>query len=160
MLKEVLSISGKPGLFKLVSQGKNMYIAESLNDNKRIPIYPRDKVVSLGDIAIYTETEEVPLSTVLSNVYTKENGEPVNVKPLSSSSELIDYFKLILPDFDRERVYPSDIKKIINWYNILINAGFNSFEPKEKENTSEPPHVSESENEENSSPADSAEEEK
>lgn len=133
MLKKVLSISGKPGLFKLVSQGKNMYIAESLVDNKRIPVYARDKVVSLGDIAIYTVEEEVPLSLVLSNMKIKEDGKEIEMKSKNQPSELRSYFSEVLPEFDKDRVYPSDIKKILNWYNILLKAGLSDFDAKEEE---------------------------
>lgn len=133
MLKKVLSISGKSGLFKLVSQGKNMYIAESLVDNKRIPIYPRDKVVSLGDIAIYTVSEEVPLSKVLTNISNHEGGKPIVIKSNVQPEELRSYFDSVLPDFDKERVYPSDIRKVMAWYNLLVNAGYSDFEAKEEE---------------------------
>lgn len=133
MLKKVLSISGKPGLYKLVSQGKNMYIAESLADKKRIPVYTRDKVVSLGDIAIYTEAEEVPLSSVLTKIKEKEAGNKIVYDPKIQPSELRIYFESVLPEFDRERVYPSDIKKIMNWYNILVTAEMTDFEAVEEE---------------------------
>ncbi len=133
MLKEILSISGKPGLFKLISQGKNMFLAESLADNKRVPVYPRDKVVSLGDIAIYTEDEDIPLSVVLTNIKIKENENPIQFNSNIQPSELRAYFETVLPEFDKERVYPSDIKKIMNWYNLLIKSGITNFEKKEKE---------------------------
>jgi len=127
MLKKILSISGKPGLFKLVSQGKNMYIAESLVDGKRFPVYARDKVVSLGDIAIYTETEEIPLATVLDNIKIKESGNGINFASNIQPAELRAYFEQILPEYDRDRVYPSDMKKIMSWYNILLKAGISDF---------------------------------
>ena len=123
MLKTILSISGKPGLFKLVSHGKNMLIVESLADKKRVPAYAKDKVISLGDIAIYTNEAEVPLHEVLTNVKNKENGQQASVSTSAKPDELRAYFAEILPNFDRERVYPSDIKKLISWYNILIGAG-------------------------------------
>ena len=133
MLKEILSISGKPGLYKLISQGKNMFITESLIDQKRIPVYPKDKVVSLGDIAIYTDEEEVPLSQVFRKINEKENGGLINYDPSIKPDELRSYFTEILPEFDKERVYPSDIKKIMAWYNALINAGITQFEDVKKE---------------------------
>ncbi|GBU08580.1 hypothetical protein AwDysgo_19110 [Bacteroidales bacterium] len=133
MLKKVLSISGKPGLFKLISQGKNMYIAESLVDNKKIPVYPRDKVVSLGDIAIYSQTEEVPLQEVLLLIKKKEEGKLIEVNTGIQNDELRDYFSKVLTDFDKDRVYPSDIRKIITWYNILTKAD-HDFETVEGEN--------------------------
>lgn len=132
MLNKILSISGKPGLYKLVSQGKNMLIVESVGDKKRIPVYVNDKVVSLGDIAMYTTNGEVPLREVMNKIYTKENG-PINIDiKKSTNEELREYFAEILPDFDRERVYVTDIKKLIAWYNLLVNNGYTDFEePKE-----------------------------
>jgi len=127
MLKEILSISGKPGLFKLISQGKNMIIVESLIDKKRIPSYSHEKVVSLGDIAIFTDNEEVPLREVFDKIKTKENGGVASIDPKADSKLLQVYFGEVLPDFDRERVFPSDIKKVLNWYNILINNGITDF---------------------------------
>lgn len=133
MLKIILSVSGKPGLFKLVSNAKNMVIVESLADKRRLPIYARDKVVSLGDIAMYTEEGEVPLGEVLTKIQAKENGEKVSIAGKSKAEELRKYFSEILPSYDRDRVYDSDIKKLLNWYNLLIEAGI-SFEEKEEEN--------------------------
>mgnify|MGYP000990773637 FL=1 len=136
MLKEILSVTGKPGLFKLVSQGKNMLIVESLIDGKRIPAYSRDKVVSLGDIAMFTETEEVPLSEVLEKLKTKENGQPASIDPKADNDTLRKFMAEVLPDYDRERVYPSDIRKLISWYNLLINNNITEFLAKEEEKTS------------------------
>ena len=133
MLKEILSVTGKPGLFKLVSHGKNMLIVESLLDGKRIPAYTKDKVVSLGDIAIFTETEEIPLGQVLEAVKTKENGAVCSVDSKADNDKLRNYMGEILPDYDRDRVYPSDIRKLINWYNILINAQITDFIAEKKE---------------------------
>lgn len=133
MLKEILSISGKPGLYKLVSQGKNMLVVESLLDGKRLPTYTRDKVVSLGDIAMFTETEEVPLRQVLSNIKTKENGGLCPVSSKADNNELKKYMSEILPDYDRDRVYPSDMRKLFSWYNILINSGVVEFDELKKE---------------------------
>jgi len=128
MLKEILSISGKPGLYLLISQGKNMYIVESLIDKKRIPVYMRDKVVSLGDIAIYTAEGEVPLGEVLNKVKEKEGGKEVEFSPSIQPTELRTYLESVLPDFDRERVYPSDIKKLLSWYNMLVKSNLTNFE--------------------------------
>jgi hypothetical protein len=133
MLKTILSISGKSGLFKLLSQGKNMLIAESLAEKKKTPVYARDKVISLGDIAIYTDDDEIPLHKVLTDVKNKENGQKV---PIDLSSvkpdELRAYFAEILPNFDRDRVYPSDIKKLLSWYNLLIANNITDFTPEAK----------------------------
>jgi hypothetical protein len=133
MLKTILSISGKPGLYKLVSQGKNMLIVESLADKKRIPAYAKDKVISLGDIAIYTDEEEVPLHVVLTGVKEKENGEKITLNlSAAKPDDLRAYLAEILPTFDREKVYPSDIRKLLSWYNLLITSGITDFTPEEK----------------------------
>jgi len=127
MLKEILSVSGKPGLFKMISQGKNMFIAESLIDKKRIPVYSREKVVSLEDIAIYTTSKDVSLSTVLAAVKEKENGMKIDIKPNIEPLELKTWFAAIVPDYDPDQVYLSDIKKLMNWYNLLLDAGITDF---------------------------------
>jgi hypothetical protein len=127
MLKEILSVSGKPGLFKLISQGKNMFVAESLIDHKRIPVYMRDKVISLGDISIYTEDEEVPLAEVLTKIKEKENGQAIDYSASISPEELKAYLETVLPNFDKDRVYPSDIKKMMSWYNLLVKEGLTDF---------------------------------
>lgn len=138
MLKKILSISGKPGLYKLVSQGKNMLIVESLADNKRIPAYAKDKVISLGDIAIYTDEEEEPLHEVLTAIKEKENGAVLSFNPSTvKPEELRAYMGEILPNYDRERVYPSDIKKLLNWYNLLINSDISDFTPEKETEESE-----------------------
>ncbi|MBO5224883.1 MAG: DUF5606 domain-containing protein [Parabacteroides sp.] len=133
MLKTILSISGKPGLFRLISHGKNMLIVESLVDKKRVPAYAKDKVISLGDIAMYTDADEVPLHQVLTNLKNKENGEKASISTSAKPDELRAYFAEVLPNFDRDRVYPSDIKKLISWYNLLIGAGITDFTPVEVE---------------------------
>ena len=137
MLKTILAISGKPGLFKLVSQGKNMLIVEALATGKRTPAYAHDKVISLGDIAIYTVEEDVPLGTVLETIKEKNDGKPVDMKSFSDDHELRKYFKEILPDFDEDRVYTNDIKKVFSWYNLLLAAGITDFAEKEEENAAE-----------------------
>lgn len=131
MLKTILSVSGKPGLYKLISSAKNMVIIESLIDGKKMPIHARDKVVSLGDISIYTETDDAPLKGILASIKQKENGEKASISTSAKPEELKKYFLEILPDFDKDRVYPTDIKKIIGWYNILINANID-FEKEEE----------------------------
>lgn len=133
MLKTILSITGKPGLYRLVSHAKNMLIVESLADKRKVPAYAKDKVISLGDIAMYTTGEEVPLHEVFTNMKNKEEGKPVAISPTKASSEeLRSYLAEVLPNYDRERVYPSDIRKLIAWYNILINAGITEFTPAEE----------------------------
>jgi hypothetical protein len=131
MLKDILSISGKPGLYKLVSQAKNMIIVESLVDGKRIPAYSKDKVVSLGDIAIYTEKEEVPLARVLESIKAKEQGGVCPVDQKADNNAIRKYMEQILPDYDRDRVYPSDMKKLFAWYNVMISCGIDSFQEPE-----------------------------
>ncbi|NDV83861.1 DUF5606 domain-containing protein [Bacteroides sp. 51] len=135
MLKTILSISGKPGLYKLVSQGKNMLIVESLSaDKKRFPAYSHEKIISLGDIAMYTDEEEVPLKDVLTSIKEKENGAAASLDvKKASQDELRNYLGEVLPNFDRERVYANDIKKLISWYNILIANGITDFQAKDEE---------------------------
>lgn len=127
MLKEILSISGRPGLYKLLSQGKNMLIVESLTDKKRFPVYMTEKVVALGDIAMYSDDAEVPLGEVMDNIYAKHGGAVgINVKR-ASNDDLRAFMAEALPNYDRDRVYVNDIKKLILWYNLLIEAGFTEF---------------------------------
>lgn len=125
MLKTILSISGKPGLYKLISQGKNMLIVESISaDKKRFPAYGNEKIISLADIAMYTDDEEVPLAQVLEAMKEKENSAEASLDPKKATpDQLRDYMGEVLPNFDRDRVYTADIKKLISWYNILIKNG-------------------------------------
>ena len=132
MLKKILSISGRPGLFKLVSQAKGALIVEALSTGKRTLAYSHDKVTSLGDIAMYTQSGEKPLYKVLDSVKKKENGAVASVSPKADKEVLRTYFAEILPDFDTERVYPTDISKLISWYNILVQSGITDFSVKEK----------------------------
>ena len=128
MLKDILSITGKPGLYKLVNRGNNMLIVESLLDGKRMPTYARDKIVSLGEISMYTMGEDIPLAEVLTKLGEKEGLKVAGVDPKKADNDqLRDFFGEVLPDFDRDRVYPSDIRKLIQWYNILIQAGITDF---------------------------------
>lgn len=133
MLKTILSVSGRPGLFRLLSSAKNMVIVESLADQRRLPIYARDKVVSLGDIAMYTEEGEVALGEILGAVYKKNEGKAI--PSISKPEELRAFFAEILPTYDKERVYDSDIKKLISWYNLLITYGISFEEIKRNEET-------------------------
>ena len=130
MLKAILSISGKPGLYKLVSQAKNMLIVESVVTGKRTPAYAHDKVISLGDIAIFTESGEVPLREVLIKVKEKENGAVSSIDLKSNPDVLRKYFAEILPDFDRERV-----KKLLSWYNLLVEKDLVDFSEEKEEKT-------------------------
>ena len=118
-LDKVLSISGKPGLYKLIAQTRAGFVAESLIDNKRISVSLHSNVSVLSEIAIYTLTEEVPLKQVFENIKKKEKGEKTSVKPKDSKDKLEEYFFDVLPDYDEDRVYVSDIKKVLQWYNLL-----------------------------------------
>lgn len=138
MLKTILSISGKPGLYKLVSQGKNMLIVESLVDKKRFPAYGNEKIISLGDIAMYTDTEDVPLQEIFLTMKKKENGAAVSMDlKKATADDLRAYLAEVLPAFDRDRVYPSDIKKLISWYNLLLENDMADFEEETSEKESE-----------------------
>ena len=118
-LDKVISIAGKPGLYKLITQTRGGFVAESLVDNRRISVSVQNNVSVLSEIAIYTLTEEVPLRQVFKNIKKKENGEATPVKPKDSKEKLEEYFFNVLPDYDEDRVYASDIKKVIQWYNLL-----------------------------------------
>ena len=138
MLKTILSISGKSGLYKLVSQGKNMLIVESLTDKKRMPAYGTDKMISLGDIAMYTDEDDVPLQEVFLSIKKKENGQPIALDiKTATPDELRQYMGEVLPNFDRDRVHLSDIKKLISWYNLLVANNLTDFEPAEEETAEE-----------------------
>jgi hypothetical protein len=132
-LKNILAITGKPGLYKLVSRGNNMLIVESLVDGKRMPTYARDKIVALSDVSMFTDADDVSLSEVLTNAGKKEELKAVTFDPKKvSNTELQAWFDQVLPNWDRDRVYPSDIRKLIQWYNILINAGITNFSIEEE----------------------------
>lgn len=131
MLKNILSVSGKPGLYKLLTQGKNMLVVESLADKKRMPVYMTQKVVSLGDIAMYTTDTEVPLSDVFANIYEKYSAAVSLNEKKATVDELREFMAGVLPNYDKDRVYPNDIKKLISWYNILVAAGMTDFKSQE-----------------------------
>lgn len=138
MKKTILSIAGKPGLYALVSRGNRMLIVEALENGKRMPAYSNDRITSLNDIAIYTEDEEVPLLDVLQAVKEKESGKETafNYKK-ASKDELFSYFEAVLPKFDQDRVHPSDIKKLLSWYNLLVKSGNTDFEEEPEEEAAE-----------------------
>ena len=126
MSKTILAISGKPGLYQLVSRGKGSLIVENLLDHKRIPAFASDRVTSLADIAMYTDDEDMPLGNILIAQRDMESGKKASIDyKKASGSELNDYFAKFVPNFDRDRVHTSDIKKLVQWYNILIEAGVN-----------------------------------
>jgi hypothetical protein len=143
-LTGIISISGKPGLFKVVAQAKNSIIVESLIDKKRMPAYSTDRISALDDISIYTYEEDVPLREVYEAIYKREQGKdaPSHKESLTT---LTDYLSEVLPNYDSDRVYPSDIKKLFQWYNLLNKEGLTKTEEKEEVETAE---ISESSSEE------------
>ncbi len=130
-LDKILAISGKPGLYELTAQTRGGFVAKSMLDGKKIAVNMRHNVSVLSEIAIYTYTEEVPLGEVFEKIKEKENGEKA-ISHKSSKAELEDYFAEVLPDYDVDRVYTSDIKKIVQWYNLLIENGMTDFSKEEK----------------------------
>ena len=129
MGKTILAISGKSGLYELVTRSSNGLIVENITDHKRVPAFASDRVTSLGDIAMYTDDEDKPLGEIMSALRDKETGKPASIDyKKASGAELQEYFASFLPNFDRDRVHTSDIKKLIQWYNILVNAGITDFE--------------------------------
>lgn len=139
MLREILAITGKPGLFRIVSHNGKTLIVEDLQSGKRFPVSARDRVVSLGDIAMYTESDDKPLGEILDIIYEQEAGKPLEVKEIVASKGLKDKFESFVPDFDKERVHDSDIKKLFSWYNLLVGKGFTKFTEEEKASDKEAP---------------------
>ena len=135
MQQTVLAIAGKPGLYKLVTRGNNNLIVEALDaTHKRMPAFATDRITSLGDIAMFTETDDVPLTDVLENLKNLEGGKKASInEKKASSAELREYFSKVLPEWDQDRVKDSHIKKLITWYNILIEAGISDFKDEEPE---------------------------
>ena len=132
MLKGILSVSGQSGLFKLVAESKNNIIVESLETFKRMPVHSTSKVSALEDIAIYTENGDVPLKDIFKAIFEKENGGPA-ISPKASANELKIYFEKVVPEYDKDRVYISDIKKVLLWYNTLQNKDLLDFSEEEKD---------------------------
>lgn len=139
MLKKILTISGRPGLYKLVSYGKNMLLVEGLIDNHRFPVHSRERVMSLGDISIFTDGEDTPLSQVLENIGKKYENKALDTKAIATPDQLHEFMSGVLENWDAERVHNSDIKKIISWYNIMVGAGITDFTAKEEEEQPEEP---------------------
>lgn len=135
MQQTILAIAGKPGLYKLVTRGNNNLIVEALDaTHKRMPAFATDRITSLGDIAMFTETDDVPLTDVLDNLKKLENGKRASInEKKASSAELREYFTKVLPEWDQDRVKDSHIKKLITWYNILVEAGITDFKDEEPE---------------------------
>ncbi|CAH8281548.1 hypothetical protein EV196_104198 [Mariniflexile fucanivorans] len=132
-LEKVIAITGKPGLYKLVAQTRGGFVAESLIDKKRMSVNIQQNVSVLSEIAIYTLTEEVPLKEVFKSIQKKENGGATSVKAKDSKDKLEEYFFEVLPDYDEDRVYASDIKKVIQWYNLLLEHNMLDLEDDSKE---------------------------
>ena len=129
MQDTILAISGKPGLYRLISQGRGMLIVETVGaDKKRLPAGARDRVTSLNDVSMYTNEDDKPLMEIFQSIADKENGQPTSIDyKKASKQELADFMASVLPDYDRDRVHDSDIKKLIHWYNILVNGGYTKF---------------------------------
>jgi hypothetical protein len=133
-LDKILSIGGKPGLYKLLTQTRTGFVAESLLDGKKITVGFKSNVSVLSEIAIYTLEEEVPLREVFQNIQKKENGGKTSVGHKEDKLKLEEYFFEILPNYDEDRVYMSDIKKVVQWYNLLQEQGITDFDAKKEEN--------------------------
>lgn len=147
MLKEILAITGKPGLFRIKAHNGKVLIVEELMTGKKFPVSMRDRVVSLGDIAIYTEGDDKPLGEVLQAIYDVEKDNKIDIKELTETKGLKSQLEKYLPDFDKDRVRDSDIKKLFSWYNLLLAAGFDKFVEDEEtpEETEEAKPVEETE---------------
>ncbi|HBB93615.1 MAG: hypothetical protein A2X22_05350 [Bacteroidetes bacterium GWF2_49_14] len=122
-LKDYISIAGMPGLYKLISQGKNVIIVENLETGQRMPSHEANRVSSLEEIALFTKGEDKPLKDIFLEIFKKEEGKAVPDPKKAGSDELRDYFATIVPEYDRLKVYVSDIKKVLIWYNILVTSG-------------------------------------
>jgi hypothetical protein len=135
-LTGIISISGKPGLYRVVAQGNNNVIVESLTDKKRFPAHGNNRISALEDISIYTQGEDMPLKEVFTAIFKKENGEAA-ISHKESEAKLVSYMKEVLPLYDQERVYLSDIRKLFQWYNLLQQAGLLSLAEEKVEETTE-----------------------
>jgi len=128
-VKDIIAIAGKPGLFRFISQAKNGIVVESLLDGKRMPAFTTEKVSALDEIAIFTEGEDIKLSEVFDRIHAMEKGG-LAIDAKSDAPALKAYFEKVLPEYDKERVYPSDMKKVFSWYNLL--HGLNLLKPSEE----------------------------
>lgn len=136
MLKDILSVSGKPGLFRLIKTGKTNFVAAALVDKRRVPIHANERVVSLREISIYTEGGETSLGEVLDAIYAHEGGKEVDLSTFGKDgSAYFDYFAKVLPDYDKDMVHDNEIKKILKWYNLLVANGYTEFKNKEEEDS-------------------------
>lgn len=136
-LTGIISISGKPGLYKVVGQSKNSIIVENINDGKRMPAYASNRISALEDISIYTVEEDVPLREVYEKIYEKEQGK--EAPPHKEDIDILrTYLESILPNYDKEKVYDSDLRKLFQWYNILHKADLLTMEEEEENSEGEP----------------------
>ncbi len=156
-LKEIVAISGKPGLYKFISQGRNAIIVENIETKARTSAFASEKVSKLEDIAIFTEEEETPLKDVFKKIFDKEEGKET-ISHKSNPQELKAWFKEVLPDYDEERVYVSDIKKIALWYNTLARMEMLVFEEEEEKGEKKSEEAAGNEKDELKDPATSKEE--
>ncbi len=132
-LNQIFAITGKAGLYKVISAQKSPFIVEDLETKKRLPLFAREQVVSLGDISIYTNLGDTPLGEVLDSIYRLYEGKSLPLEEITTSAEtLSEFMKKVLPNYDENRVRSGDMKKLAKWYNILVNAGFTSFGEEEK----------------------------
>jgi len=140
MEKTILAISGKSGLYVMVSRGHSTIIVETLDEQKkRFAVGLHDKITSLNDVSMYTDGEDTPLLTVFNNIKTMQDGKPVDIEPKKASKETLeDFMAKALPDYDRDRVYQNDIRKLITWYNILVQNGITDFDLPEEQTGEEP----------------------
>lgn len=132
-LSKILSISGKPGLYMLVGESKSNLIVESLIDGKRSPAFSHERISTLKEISIYTESEDVPLEEVFKKIHEQQDGKPVLNPKSASSDEIKALFDKVLPDYDRDAVYVSDMKKVFGWYNFLLEKDMLDFSEQEQE---------------------------
>ena len=144
-LSKILSITGRPGLYKLIGESKTNLVVESLSDGKRGPAFSHERISTLKDISIYTEDEDVPLEEVFRKIYELKEGQPVLNPKKASADEIKALFAEVLPDYDRDSVYVSDMKKVFTWYNYLLEKGMMEF-PEEEEKTTEAEQKEEPEN--------------
>lgn len=133
-LKQILSISGKPGLFKILTGNRTPIVIQDLTTKVKRQLFPKDKVVSLYDISIYTEEGDLPLRTLLTTIFEKQSGKELDAENIAATPEsLKSFMEEVLPNYDKERVYPTDIRKVVLWYNMLVKDGFTTFEEQEEE---------------------------
>lgn len=133
-ISNIISMSGMPGLYKVIAQSKNGVIVESLIDKKRFPAFASNRISTLEDISIYTTGDDMPLKEVYKKIYEKENGGPCIDPKASDEKALRAYLESAIPEYDKERVHISDLRKLFSWYNILQKAGLlSAAEPEEKE---------------------------